>query len=796
MEETENAEEGPAETAEEARALVAAVEDAVTAAEAEEASADDERLTAAAYRLRAALTPPAELLDLGAAPIARVLFFTLTHAGSSAHAPLCLECLWALTNLTASSSKACVALVAHPGFVATTLEHLNPQTPVLMETAMWMLGNLLRDAANVYDGVVERPGILRAMYGCVFPPALETMSAGIARTCAWAVTGLFAGRREDVERDALESLKGLFVSSVDETVIREISHGLWNWIARWNKKSRRERYERRHVLAIFGDDGGGIFGGLAIARTIVSMVKTPRLAGMGLKLAGHVCSMDTEWAGTIVNKLLLGGLLDALTYVLIREESANEKNCNDALWTLSNILAGTEWHARRVVDHGILRLVPAYFASAPHAREACWCVANLVVLRPRDMFRDGLTQLPAAWAMRVAHKHLSSWWHAALAIAIGDVRALDDWSADRLAAVADEEGHGLECVAAASGHVPVLQWLLRRAPALAHRPNPKTGALPIATAALYQHADVVRMLIELGAQDEPGTVEPPHRALFVAARNHQFDRRLVRRLLDAGFTMGATPAAAALVTNGANPIVRFATLYANEWSPLHRAVAARDYAATLEALRAGFELEDALVADADAAACSELAVDELLDRGPRAIVAVVKTRPRLVVGGLTVQFAIGASFIGSSVWNVPMLIAACAECPRGGFTLTLEATTDDAAPLPDTFADLAGVAPPLGGLTLRSTAFREFPRSVYHVAETHGYPFSNMPHKGILELLESARRLWSPETHHTFPHSARARARVVLTLLQYKRPLAGSARAGLDDLWLRILEFAIVRGDD
>ena len=82
------------------------------------------------------------------------------------------------------------------------------------------------------------------------------------------------------------------------------------------------------------------------------------------------------------------------------------------------------------------------------------------------------------------------------------------------------------------------------------------------------------------------------------------------------------------------------------------------------------------------------------------------------------------------------------------------------------------------------------------VATSDRYPTALPVDPRIVDLLTHASHPhWSTTSHFTFPRAARARAEVVAKELQYRLPLAGSSLAGQDDLWWKILEFAIARGE-
>ena len=103
---------------------------------------------------------------------------------------------------------------------------------------------------------------------------------------------------------------------------------------------------------------------------------------------------------------------------------------------------------------------------------------------------------------------------------------------------------------------------------------------------------------------------------------------------------------------------------------------------------------------------------------------------------------------------------------------------------------------PLLMTALRPANYREFPHTVAVIARTEKYPYSLPVNDEIVKVIDQAQAPWSVETNNLFPRAARERVCVVIHLLQYKIRLAGSARPGLDDVWLQILAFAIDRGDD
>ena len=223
----------------------------------------------------------------------------------------------------------------------------------------------------------------------------------------------------------------------------------------------------------------------------------------------------------------------------------------------------------------------------------------------------------------------------------------------------------------------------------------------------------------------------------------------------------------------------------------------RDRDAVRAALRAGYELEDEATAEVDAAACDEVEVLAVRPDGagvgaevapPHRATLLTERPPRLFLGAPELTAAAAAP-------GPPTGAAAHHHRPPRVRVLGWEATADGAVAV-RVEADEPIAARVSAGAWLRSVAWREFPYTVMEAARSAQYPLSRPVDDGVVALLEEARRPWCPENHHLFPPAARARARVVLRSLQYQRRLAGSARAGLDDLWLRILALAIDRRDD
>jgi len=761
-----------------------------------------DRLTAAVHSLRDLLTGE-DQPEVGSKLCERLVPPLLRHARSE-HTPLCLEAMWSLTNVCASSTAACAATVAHAHFAPTIHLHLDAAEPVLLEQAMWLVGNLLRDEESVYDAVLAAD-VPRAMGRCAWE-TLE-MPVGITQIAAWALAGLFAGRNREVEQGALPPLTMLFTHSTDEQTLYDAGLGLWQWLLRWGgadtaHSADDEEECARAIFETLGDED-------AVAQRVVSMLDaSPHVVALGLKLAGHVCALEGHWAEGVVDDMLGAGLVRGLEGVLLREwppASTATKRCahTAAMWTLSNVLAGPTWQARAAAP--VLRLLPPYWdRSDCLAREAAWCVANALVdrdygelfLRPPGQglglgFVGGVAPLPVGWALRAVARHLGEWWHAAVAVATGAVRHLPDGWADLRDGTTLGRRRHLGFVACAGGRVEVVRWLLERAPHLVNEAD-ADGTTPISTALRHGQHDVVEALLRAGARDEPPHVEPRRRALYAAAVAFAAQRRAVEMLLARGFGMGATAEAAALSATGLSRMVRFCARYSAEWSPLHRAAARRDLDGVRAALRAGYELEDAATAEVDRAACDELEVLEVRHEegeeapaggaGPFRATLLTARPPHLFLGAPEVTVGPAPPRLRVLGWEV---VAGGAGQP---YTAVCAVRVEADEPF------LAWVGP---GARMRSVAWREFPLTVMEAARSSRYPLGRPADAAVVALLEEARRPWSPSTHHLFPRSARARAAVVLRALQYRRPLAGSARADhVDDLWLRILELAIDRRDD
>ena len=333
------------------------------------------------------------------------------------------DALWALTNLAACSTEACVAIVADAHFFPDLItRHMAaPHRPQLLEHALWLVGNLLLDNAT-HDAVVTA-GVGRAIADCAW--ATLGMGMEVVRTCAWALAALFEGTHKEVERGALPAVKLLLVSVADEETLQDLGGAVWRWLKHWDDD------EREHVDALIIHDEDDASIDFDIAVRIVSMLHDEDLADIGLKIVSHLLSMD-DWCLMYVDILLGEGLLDGLAHVLRRagEIAAPAKRYTaqkDVLWALSNLVAGSSWHCRLTMEHNeIMHAIPPFFDRTDAiGREAAFFVTNLFVGRRADdvwEFMPKENALPIAWAMQSVKTHRGQWWADAVALAVGAVR--------------------------------------------------------------------------------------------------------------------------------------------------------------------------------------------------------------------------------------------------------------------------------------------------------------------------------------------------------------------------------------
>jgi hypothetical protein len=262
------------------------------------------------------------------------------------------EACWVLTNI-ASGTSAHTQHVVECQAVPEFIRLLDSADNRICEQAIWALGNIAGDRTAFRDLVIRAgalPVILRK-----FRPDMELSHL---RNSMWTVSNLFRGKPAADLAEVAPAIPFIVqVLYLPDTEV--LADALWTL-------SYLTEFDSERVQAVV--QSGCIKQVIALLSRSEVEVVTPALRTIGNIVSGD----DPEFTQAILNNggaAALGYLIGTVTRKALLKE---------AVWALSNILAGNHEQIQVVVDGnvfpGLVRLL-----SSPHGevrREAVWAIAN------------------------------------------------------------------------------------------------------------------------------------------------------------------------------------------------------------------------------------------------------------------------------------------------------------------------------------------------------------------------------------------------------------------------------------
>eukprot|EP00357_Protocruzia_adherens_P002483 CAMPEP_0115012118 /NCGR_PEP_ID=MMETSP0216-20121206/24509_1 /TAXON_ID=223996 /ORGANISM="Protocruzia adherens, Strain Boccale" /LENGTH=532 /DNA_ID=CAMNT_0002381039 /DNA_START=309 /DNA_END=1907 /DNA_ORIENTATION=+ len=290
--------------------------------------------------------PIKEVIASGAVPM---LIKVLAADGNPA---LQYEASWALTNLASASERELGILLGHD-LVGEFMKLLNSSHDELKEQALWGLGNIAGENPDCRDMLLQR-----GMVGCLLKILNEKVKLSILRIVAWCFSNLSRGKPEPPLNQVSVFIPYIArLLQVDDTEVLTDSCWALSYISDMGNEANQELLNN------------------GCAEPLIKLLthEDYHIQVPALRACGNIITGLDKHTQTMLNF----GVLSQLSH-LIGGKKKNLKK--EALWTLSNIAAGTATQVTMLLQNRDILLNLRGCCKHPDvdvSREAVWTFSNI-----------------------------------------------------------------------------------------------------------------------------------------------------------------------------------------------------------------------------------------------------------------------------------------------------------------------------------------------------------------------------------------------------------------------------------
>lgn len=265
------------------------------------------------------------------------------------------EAAWALTNIGSGASEHTATVVNH-GAVPKFVGLLRSPHANVSEQAVWALGNIAGDRASYRDMVISA-GALHPLLELITPAT----PLGFLRNCVWTLSNFFRSKPAPNFQDLTDAIPYV-VQTLFSNDAEVLADALWT------------------LSYITDSDNKDVINAIIGHGAIRQVVQILAMQGQGvniltpaLRVVGNIVSMEgEEFTDAVVN---VGGA-NALAHLLTT--CSKRGVVKEAVWTMSNILAGSVNQIETVIQSGAIPVIINLMSAGPTEikREAVWAISN------------------------------------------------------------------------------------------------------------------------------------------------------------------------------------------------------------------------------------------------------------------------------------------------------------------------------------------------------------------------------------------------------------------------------------
>ncbi|KIO28508.1 hypothetical protein M407DRAFT_22251 [Tulasnella calospora MUT 4182] len=272
------------------------------------------------------------------------------------------EAAWIVTNLASERAQHTEQVIDAGAIPKLVILSASPNADVA-ENAVWALGNTLGHSARLRDRVEEEGGtaVLVKLVDC-----RDSSSEKVKRRAVWAIFCYLNPSRE-LPISRIKHVLPCLARYVQETPVNEANMEFIEYAVKALYRISKHHLQRTDFIST------GVVPRLV--KLLADSSSGVALQKQVLGCLGYVVSgSDDDSKDVAVDAGLLPGLLVAL-------ETKDPDLCLWALWTASNVAAGSHSQVYALLDSGILKPVVRVLMDDQEPnlcrRNACWTISNL-----------------------------------------------------------------------------------------------------------------------------------------------------------------------------------------------------------------------------------------------------------------------------------------------------------------------------------------------------------------------------------------------------------------------------------